>query len=137
MIKRNLISCSWAWSCNSEIFQYFLKWMCSTKILLKSFVHSNNPWTSTCLLFIILLNKQWSFPKCPKFMDLLGVIVPASISKKSFFVSLTKKQKDDMVKPFSHFQITINRLESNSPLEQLLSLLTDSLENLILHNCTL
>ena len=84
-----------------------------------------------------LAQQTVKFPKFPKFMDPLGVIVPASISKKSFFVSLTKKQKDDMVKPFSHFQITINRLESNLPLEQLLSLLTDSLENLILHNCTL
>ena len=53
--------------------------MCLTKMLLKLFVDSNNT-----LLFIILLKKQ--------LMDLLGVFVPASISKKSLFGIITNKK---------------------------------------------
>ena len=35
-------------------------------------------------------------------MDPLGVIAPVAISKKSFLVSLPKKQQDDMVQPLGH-----------------------------------
>ena len=54
--------------------------MCLTKMLLKLFADSNNTF-----LFIILLKKQ--------LMDPLGVIVPASISKKSLFGIITNKKR--------------------------------------------
>ena len=50
--------------------------MCPTKMLLKSFVDSNSSSYS--------INSE-VFPKFAKFMNPLGVIVPALISKKSLF----------------------------------------------------
>ena len=56
--------------------------MCSTKMLLKSFVDSNNPWT-----ILVCCSKPDStnrevFPKVAVFMYTLDVTVPALISKK-------------------------------------------------------
>ena len=45
-------------------------------MLLKSFVDCNNPWTSTCLLFIILLDEQWSLFKICCVHGSLGCYCP-------------------------------------------------------------
>ena len=52
--------------------------MCPTKTLLKSFVDSNTPQASTCLLFIILLNSE-VFSKFAVFIGSMSVIVSAPI----------------------------------------------------------
>ena len=80
----------WNISINFRNFISFLKWMCSTKMLLKSFADSDTPKTSTCLLFIIILKEQWNFSKFAVIMDPLGVIVSAPM-KKLLFGVITKK----------------------------------------------
>ena len=88
MIERNLIS----WS--------FLKWMCCTKILLKSFVDSNK----NEYLFVVhnltlkfFRNLLCSWTPCV-------LLTQPQLLRNHFLVSLPKKQQDDMVQPFGHFQ---------------------------------
>ena len=56
----SLVMQQWNNSVNFRNFMSLLKWICLTKILLKSFVDSNTTQTSAFLSFIILLNKKWS-----------------------------------------------------------------------------
>ena len=75
--------------------------MCPTKKLLKSFLDSNTPWTSTCVLFIILLNERWNFSKICWTHGHLGS--RPELVRNHFLVSLLKKQQVYIVQPLGHF----------------------------------
>ena len=71
-------------------------------MLLESFVDSNSPETSTCLLFIILLNEQWSFSKiyCTPWV----LLTRSQVVRNHFLVLLAKEQQVDMVQLIGHLQ---------------------------------
>ena len=85
----------------------FLKWMCLTKTLLKSFFISNIPWTSTCL---ILFDHYVTQRTVRFFQNLLCswtvsvLLSQPQLVRKHFLLSSSKKQQDDMVQPFTHFR---------------------------------
>ena len=76
----SLVRQQWNISVNSQNFIIsFLKWICPTKMLLKSFPGSNNPKMSTSLLLIILLNEQ-------NFQNLLCLWTPWVLLSRSQLV---------------------------------------------------
>ena len=72
--------------------------MCPTKTHCKPFVDTNSPKMSTCLLLLILLNKQLKFFQILLCSWISWVLLPwFQIVRNHFSVLLPKKQQNDMV----------------------------------------
>ena len=72
--------------------------MCPTKTHCKPFVDTNSPKMSTCLLLLILLNKQLKFFQILLCSWTSRVLLPwFQIVRNHFSVLLPKKQQNDMV----------------------------------------
>ena len=72
--------------------------MCPTKTHCKPFVDTNSPKMSTCLLFLILLNKKLKFFQILLCSWTSWVLLPwFQIVRNHFSVLLPKQQQNDMV----------------------------------------